>query len=149
MIAASSEIGTLRECASCNQSTRVPCSEIVQTTLRNQEQEQLTEVSRWAAHDHIVDPQPEGDINGFFRAVRDYACRHGLLKMAETLKLTGVFTIPATEDHGHNLLALQRLVAADVANLPPLVADALRRLQQQLEDMFPMLRGRNGEPLDP
>ena len=91
--------------------------------------------AKWRNHDHIADPQPSGDFNGFFDAVRSYAAERGLA-MAEILARAGVFTIPPTEDYGETLLALRRVSTDELGKLPANVRTALMTVRQDLEKTF-------------
>lgn len=131
----SSEIGTLRACSRCGHETRVPIPTDVQAQLEEREREQAEWNAKWGKHDHIQDPQPFQDINGFFDAVRAFAARHGLA-MAGILAPAGVFGIPATEHYGETLQALRRVPAEELEQLPPQLQTALLQVQRELERYF-------------
>jgi hypothetical protein len=121
---ASSDAGTERPCSACGSTFTLPLPDDVQEVMRASEQrasrarEELErEQARWANHDHIANPEPWGDFNGFFETVRTYARRRGLA-MAETLRRAGLFTIPPTEDYGETLLALRRVREDELRRLP-------------------------------
>lgn len=102
---------------------------------RRSKEERAAWKAKWGHHDHIADPQPYGDFNGFFDAVRGYARKRGLA-MGEILESAGIFSIPATESYGETLFALRRVSVEELSMLPPQVQDALRRVREDLEKRF-------------
>jgi hypothetical protein len=128
----SSDIGTTTCCPNCGRAIEVAVPADVQEQLDTADREREALNAEWRDHDHITDPQPWGDFNGFFDAVRNYAADRNLA-MAQLLAHAGVFTAPPTEDYAETLLALRRVSADELRELPPQLREALLEVRQALE----------------
>src|SRR5436309_1251678 len=135
----SSEIGTAKTCPSCGKELTVPVPTNVQAQQdsRDESAEAARRAwdQRWGKHDHIEDPQPQEDFNGFFRAVRAYSADRGLM-MADLLGRAGIFGLPPTEDYCETLKIIGLLPPDEVRQLPSKVQQALRQVEAALKRMF-------------
>ena len=129
----------MRACSGCGHEIPIPFPREVQEQQDRsdaaRDQARAEWKAKWGNHNHIVDPQPLEDFNGFFDAVRAFAFQHQLT-MAEILKPAGIFGVPATEDYGRTLRALQLVPEEELRQLPPQLQEALLEVRRALEKVF-------------
>jgi hypothetical protein len=110
-------MGTSKPCPGCGRECEIQPSRLARDLVDRVTQAKEQHARQWAHHDHVSEPRPLEDPNGFLGAVRAYGREHGL-RLASLLAGAGFFGYPATEYSRKTLDTLRTLAAEARASEP-------------------------------
>lgn len=123
----SSDIGRSVVCKNCSSKFELTVPDEVEDRFKRSEAVAKALADKWAHHDHISDPKPFEDPNGFFHQLIKFT--EGKSALSQKIAGAGIHTIPPTEDYLLTLAKLREVTHKDLEPLPEKARNAFIELR--------------------
>lgn len=107
-----------------------PMDSDAQIQLDNKAESNRKLREKWDNHDHLTDPKPFEDINGFIQQIIKFSKGKG--ELAKKIEGAGIFCFPPTEDLHATYEKFIQVTAEDLQCLPMIVQNSFLSFRESL-----------------